>query len=94
MVGLFRSVEAFTLKQYVEFGVGNTWWVRTELEEADGTERELKGVRPFSRVDGLSLRLWIGRTVWIFSSNGGFQKTRKNLPAFKVLFGISGLPRH
>jgi hypothetical protein len=81
------------MKQYVEFGIGNAWCVRTELEQADGTETELKGMRSFRQIEGLYLRFWIGRTVWILSSNEGFKTTSKNRRALKLLFGISGAPR-
>lgn len=30
--------------KYIEFGIGNTWIVRTETEFEDGTEYEQKGI--------------------------------------------------
>lgn len=82
----------FMMKQYVEIGIGNTWWVRTEVEDPDGTEHEIKGCRSFRRVEGIYLRFWIGKSVWIMSTNERLKTTRRNRPAFKVLFGISGIP--
>ncbi len=81
------------MKQYVEIGIGNTWWVRTEVEHPDGTENEVRGIRPFSRVYGIYFRCWMGKTVWILSSNEGLKMMNKNRRAFKLVFGISGIPR-
>lgn len=81
------------MKQYVEIGIGNTWWVRTEVEHPDGTEDEVRGIRRFHRVEGIYFRFWMGTTVWIFSSNEGWTRTTKNRQAFKIVFGISGIPR-
>ncbi len=81
------------MKQYVEVGIGNTWWVRTEVESSDGTESEIQGIRPFSKIQGVYLRLWVGRTVWILSSNEGFKKMSKRRKTFKLLLGVSGFPR-
>jgi hypothetical protein len=30
--------------KYIEFGLGNTWLIRTETELDDGTENEEKGI--------------------------------------------------
>jgi len=79
------------MKQFVEIGIGNMWWVRTEVENSDGTEYEVRGVRPFSRVEGIYFRFWMGKTVWILSSNEGLKMTKKNRQAFKLVFGISGI---
>jgi hypothetical protein len=80
------------MKQYVEMGIGNTWWVRTEVEYPDGTENEVMGIRRFRRIDGIYFRFWMGKTVWIFSSNEGLKRTKKHRQAFKIVFGISGIP--
>lgn len=31
------------MKKYTEIGFGNTWFVRTEIENDDGSESEMKG---------------------------------------------------
>lgn len=63
--------------KYIEFGIGNTWLVRTEFEETD-KEYECQGiVGPLIPV-GYYFRLWIGKSVFIISTNEGFKQTKKN----------------
>jgi hypothetical protein len=78
-------------EKYVEFGLGNRWFVRTETEFEDGTETEHWGFSHLSEIHGLYLRVWIGRRVYIVSSNEGFKMMNKNRRAFKLLFGIAGI---
>ncbi|MEK3717831.1 DUF3977 family protein [Paenibacillus sp. FSL R7-0333] len=74
--------------KYIEFGIGNTWWVRTEIEQPDGTEVEAQGiVRPII-FRSLYLRVWIGRTVWIVDSREGFKRGSKTTSRFKIILGI------
>lgn len=57
-------VEVLNLK-YIEFGLGNKWFIRTETEIDDGTEYEEKGiVRPI-RFQSAYIRIWICKTVLI-----------------------------
>lgn len=78
------------MKKYVEIGFGNTWFIRTEIEDENGEETEHRGFGHLTKVDGVYLRVWVGQEVNIWSSNEGFTKMRKNRNAFKFLFGIAG----
>lgn len=78
------------MKKYIEIGLGNTWVVRTEIELDDGTETEHKGISPLRVVYGVYLRVWVRRTVYIFSTNQGFKRMRKQRSAFKFVVGIAG----
>jgi len=78
------------MKKYVEIGFGNTWLVRTEIEDENGEETERRGIAHLNKIYGVYLRVWLGHTVLIWSSNEGFKKMRKSRNAFKFLFGISG----
>ncbi|HBJ01730.1 MAG TPA: DUF3977 domain-containing protein, partial [Lysinibacillus sp.] len=49
--------------KYIEFGLGNTWLIRTETELEDGTEYEEKGIVKPVKFRSLYLRIWIGKTV-------------------------------
>lgn len=51
--------------KYIEFGIGNTWLVRTETESEDGTEYEEKGIIGPIKFHSLYIRIWIGKTVFI-----------------------------
>ncbi|WP_218094560.1 DUF3977 family protein [Paenibacillus solanacearum] len=74
--------------KYIEFGIGNRWLVRTETELEDGSETEARGiVRPIL-YHSFYFRIWVGKTVWIWSSKEGFKKTAKSRHAFKLIFGI------
>lgn len=43
-----------------------------------------------TKVHGVYLRVWLGQTVFILSSNEGLKKMKKGRRAFKFLFGIAG----
>lgn len=74
----------------MEFGWGNTWWVRTEIEEEDGTEREVKGIsKPFI-AESVYIRIWLGRKVWIWDSKEGIKSMHKSRRTFKLILGFSG----
>ncbi|WP_058304127.1 DUF3977 family protein [Gorillibacterium timonense] len=78
------------MRKYVEFGIGNRWLLRTELEHEDGTETEVKGFqRPF-RCHSVYMRLWIGHRVLILDSREGLKLTRKPSRKFKWIIGLSG----
>ncbi|MEK5490569.1 DUF3977 family protein [Paenibacillus sp. FSL R7-0297] len=74
--------------KYIEFGLGNTWFVRTETEQPDGTETESRGIIGPVKCRSLYIRVWIRRTVWILDSQDGFKKTTKPRNQFKVIIGI------
>lgn len=63
--------------KYIEFGLGNTWFIRTETELEDGTEFEEKGIVKPVRFRSLYVRIWIGKTVVIIDLKEGFKKIEK-----------------
>lgn len=77
--------------KYIEFGLGNTWFIRTETELEDGTEFEEKGIVKPIRFCSLYIRIWIGKTVVILDLKQGFKKSKKSYNAFKIIFGITSL---
>lgn len=79
------------MKKYIEIGIGNRWFVRTEIEQGDGTETEQKGMALPIQVKSAYLRLWVWKTVFILDARRGFQITRKDRRKFKFVIGISGV---
>lgn len=79
------------MNKYIEIGIGNKWWIRTELEHEDGSETEVRGIsRPF-RLKSVYLRVWLGRTVFILDSREGFKRVYKSKRCFKWLLGFHGV---
>lgn len=74
--------------KFIEFGIGNTWLIRTETELEDGTEYEEKGIKGPINFYSLYLRIWIAKTVVIVDLKEGFKRQKKNRREFKVIFGI------
>ncbi|MEK4849583.1 DUF3977 family protein [Paenibacillus sp. FSL H7-0756] len=74
--------------KYIEFGIGNTWWVRTEIEQPDGTEVEVQGIIRPVIFRSCYIRVWIGRIVWIADSREGIKRGSKATRRFKIIFGI------
>ena len=75
--------------KYVEFGIGNQWLLSTEVEHEDGTEARFPGVLPLGPLQSFYIRIWIGRDVFILSTNEGFVMKTKGRDAFKALLGLS-----
>lgn len=75
--------------KFIEFGIGNTWLVRTETELEDGTEYEEKGIVGPINFYSLYLRIWIGKTVFILDSKEGLKRMKKKRIEFKLIFGIT-----
>mgnify|MGYP005829489227 CR=1 FL=1 len=75
--------------KYIEFGLGNTWIVRTETELDDGREFEEKGITRPIIFHSVYLRVWIFNTVFIFDLKEGCKKMKKNRKAFKFILGIT-----
>ncbi|OPH47769.1 hypothetical protein BC351_39760 [Paenibacillus ferrarius] len=75
--------------KYIEVGIGNTWIVRTETELEDGSEVEQKGIIKPIIFYSFYLRLWIGKTVFIWDSKQGFKKMSKPRKAFKLILGLT-----
>ncbi|WP_252503859.1 DUF3977 family protein [Sporosarcina sp. Marseille-Q4943] len=76
--------------KFIEFGIGNTWLVRTETELEDGTEYEEKGIVGPIKYHSIYLRIWICKTALIFDSKEGFKRSRKRRKAIKLILGIAG----
>jgi Protein of unknown function (DUF3977) len=77
--------------KFIEFGIGNTWFVRTETELNNGTEFEEKGIVLPIKLQSLYLKIWIGKTFVILDSKEGYKRANKNRSYFKLLFGIRSL---
>jgi hypothetical protein len=74
---------------FAEMGIGNETFFSTEIEEGDQEERVPKLLLP-QRVTGYYLRLWVGKTVIVLSTNEGWKTKKKDRNAFKLLLGVSG----
>lgn len=77
-----------SVTKYLEIGFGNTWWLRTEIEQPDGTEVEVKGWLGPIRPQSCYLRLWFGHQVLILDSREGLKRQRKTRSALKVILGL------
>lgn len=76
------------MTKYLEIGFGNRWFMRTEFEDDDGTEHEVKGwVRPIVP-QSIYLRIWIGYRVFIWDSEEGVKRQNKAKRAIKWLVGL------
>lgn len=76
------------MEKYIEFGIGNTWLLRTEFQKSDGTEYEVKGISGKINFISFYLRIWLGKKVWIIDSKEGFKGTTKTRHDFKLILGI------
>ncbi|HWA64536.1 MAG TPA: DUF3977 family protein [Candidatus Paceibacterota bacterium] len=76
-------------KVFAEIGFGNDTFLSTEIENGDNEYRTPKFVKP-KIISGYYLRFWVFKTVFILSTNLGFEIKKKNRNKLKVLFGVSG----
>ena len=74
--------------KFIEFGIGNTWLLRTETERADGCEYEEKGIKGPIKFQSIYLRIWIRKTVVILDSKQGMKWIKKNRNEFKFIIGV------
>ncbi len=74
--------------KYIEFGLGNTWLIRTETELEDGTEYEKKGIKGPVKIHSFYMRLWIGNTVFILDLREGIKRVKKSRKEFKFILGL------
>ncbi|WP_265455926.1 DUF3977 family protein [Enterococcus sp. HY326] len=79
------------MKKYYEIGFGNTWWCRTEIEQADGSEEETKGFVGELKFVSCYLRIWLGKKVVILDSKEGLKISTKSRRAVKLILGIHSL---
>ena len=84
----FRS-EIIRKKVYAEIGFGNDTFLSTEFETGDEEYRVPKFVMP-GKITSYYFRFWIFKTVFILSTNNGFEITKKDRNKLKILFGIGG----
>jgi hypothetical protein len=77
-----------SILKFIEFGLGNTWLIRTETESEDGTEYEEKGIKGPINFYSMYFRVWIGKTVVIADLKEGFKRHKKSRTDFKFIFGI------
>ncbi|MGF2616307.1 DUF3977 family protein [Rossellomorea vietnamensis] len=75
--------------KFIEFGIGNTWIVRTETELEDGTEYEEKGIIRPIKLQSVYLRIWVFKTVIVIDFKERFKKMKKARNAFKFIIGIT-----
>lgn len=74
--------------KYIEFGIGNRWLLRTEVELNNDYEFEVKGILGGIIYKSIYCRIWIGKRVYIFDTEEGFKIKNKNKNKFKLIFGI------
>ena len=78
------------MKIYAEVGIGNDTFFSTEYEDGDREYRVSRFVKP-SHVMEYYVRIWIRKTVYIFSTHEGLKKVSKDKNRFKFLFGVGGV---
>lgn len=76
------------MSKYIEFGLGNHWLIRTEIENPDGTEYEVKGMHGPIVIRSFYLRFWFRHQVFILDSREGIKRMTKKKKTFKLIFGI------
>ena len=76
------------MKIYSEIGYGNDTFVSSEIEYDDGTEVRVKGFLVKS-VTAVYFRLWVKKTVFIYSSREGFKTVFKSKNKFKLIIGFA-----
>ncbi|MCF6137826.1 DUF3977 family protein [Pseudalkalibacillus berkeleyi] len=74
--------------KYIELGVGNKWFVRTETELSDGSEYEVKGIVGPIKCLSLYIRVWIRTYVVIVDTKEGLKFLKKNRKGFKFIIGV------
>jgi hypothetical protein len=77
-------------KIFAEIGFGNDTFLSTEIEEGEREYRIPKFDKP-KHINGYYFRFWIFKTVFVLSTNNGFEIKRKDRNKLKILFGISGI---
>ena len=77
--------------KFIEFGIGDTWLLRTETETSDGKEFEEKGIKGPIKFQSIYLRIWLGKSVFIIDSSEGMKKQKKNRSELKIILGIKSL---
>lgn len=68
------------------FGLGRS----VEFEQKDGTEYRTKN-KVVLKNKSYYMRFWIGKSVFVFSQQNGFERVYKKRNNFKIVFGIQGV---
>ncbi|MGN7476415.1 DUF3977 family protein [Solibacillus silvestris] len=74
--------------KFIEFGIGNTWFVRTETELEDGSEYEEKGIVGPIKFQSAYIRIWVRKNVFIIDLKQGIRLKKKSRNELKLIFGI------
>ena len=77
------------MKIFAEIGVGNKHFLSTEIERGKFEHRLNKFIIP-PTIEGVYIRVWLGKRVYAISSNRFFNTTYKGRVKFKLIFGIEG----
>jgi len=77
------------IKIFAELGFGNPTFCNTEIEKGKYEHRISRFITP-PKIEGVYLRIWIWKRVFVLSSNNGFSLNQKDKVKLKVLFGIEG----
>ncbi len=76
-------------KIFAELGYGNATFCNTEIEKGEYEHRVPTFIVP-KKIEGIYFRFWIGKRVFVVSTNDGFSFSRKDRMKLKILFGIEG----
>ena len=63
--------------KYIEIGIGNKWFVRTETENKDGTEFEERGIIKPIYLESVYVRIWFRKTCFILIRKRVLRKIRR-----------------
>lgn len=74
--------------KFIEIGIGNKWFFRTETELEDGSEFEEKGIKGPIIYKSVYLRIWLFKTVIILDSKEGLKNMKKKRNSLKFVLGI------
>lgn len=77
------------LKIFAEAGIGNKSFLSTEIEKGKLEHRVKYFLLP-PKIEGIYVRVWLGKRVYALSSNRFFNTTKKSRVKFKLIFGVEG----
>ncbi len=86
-------METLVTKIFAEVGIGNDTFLSTEYEEGDNEYRVPKLIFP-DTVTEFYIRIWVFKTVFIFSTKNLFEIKKKKRNTLKILFGVGGTQNH
>ncbi len=77
-------------KVFAEIGFGNKSFVSTEIETSNREYRVGRFIKP-KKFEGVYLRIWLFKKVFIVSTLDGIKFKNKKKIKFKFLIGIEGI---